>query len=39
MEIDESIKALYTRASYIGAELDIQNDGKGITVVLLVPVK
>ncbi|MFI5129437.1 MAG: triple tyrosine motif-containing protein, partial [Chitinophagales bacterium] len=39
MEIDESIKALYTRASYIGADLDIQNDGKGVTVVLLVPVK
>jgi hypothetical protein len=38
-EIDESIRTMYTRSSYIGAEMDIQSDGKGITIVLLVPVK
>ena len=37
--IDESIRAMYTRSSYIGAELDIQNDTRGLVIILLVPVK
>ena len=38
-EIDESIRAMHTRASYIGADLDIQSDSNGVTVLFLVPVK
>ena len=38
-EIDESIRTMYSRAGYIGAELDIQNDRQGVIVILLVPVK
>jgi ligand-binding sensor domain-containing protein len=39
VEIEESIKDMHTRAGHIGAELDVQQDKNGITVILLIPVK
>jgi len=38
-EIDAVIKDMHERASTIGADLDVQHDSKGVTVILLVPVK
>ncbi|MBL7743686.1 MAG: hypothetical protein JNN00_09470 [Chitinophagaceae bacterium] len=38
-EIEDTIKDVHTRAAEIGADLDVQYDENGVTVILLVPVK
>jgi signal transduction histidine kinase len=38
-ESEEIIKDMHTRSSHIGADIDIQHDKNGVTVILLVPLK
>jgi glucose-6-phosphate-specific signal transduction histidine kinase len=36
-DIEQSIRDMHNRASHIGADLDIQHESDGVTIILLVP--
>jgi ligand-binding sensor domain-containing protein/signal transduction histidine kinase len=38
-EIDQLVKEMYSRAAYIGADIDVQSGEAGVTIILLIPVK